>query len=98
MLEAVATLLVYIIESFTGSVIENSATARCRRGTSESSDNAEVEALVQVEENPVLRDFTDFDPDDNVFQEFDPLPRNTGKMAWKGSRPGNQLLPVSKRC
>lgn len=89
MLEAVATLLVYIIESFTGSVIENSATARCRRGTSESSDNAEEEALVQVEENPVLRDFTDFDPDDNVFQEFDPLPRNTGKMAWKGSRPSS---------
>ena len=82
------TLLVYIVESFTGSVIENSsATARCRRASSESSDNAEAEALVQVEEDHVLRDFTDFELDDDVFQEFDPPPRSTGKMAWKLSRP-----------
>lgn len=84
MLEAVATFFVYIVESFTGSVIENSATARCRRA---SSDDAEGQALLQVGENLVLSDFTDFDPDDDVFQEFVPPDRTNGKMAWKLSRP-----------
>ena len=87
MWDAVVTLLVYIVESFTGSVIENSsASARCRRASSESSDYAEGQALLQVEENSLLSDFTDFDPDDNVFQEFDPS-GSSGKMAWKLSRP-----------
>ena len=84
MWEAVVTLFVHIVESFTGSVIENSTTARCLRA---SSDNAEGQALVQLEENRVLSDFTDFDPDDDLFQEFDPPDRSTGKMAWKLSRP-----------
>ena len=84
MLEAVATIFVYIVESFTGSVIENSATARCRQA---SSDDAEGQALLQVGENLVLSDFTDFDPDDDVFQEFVPPDRTNGKMAWKLSRP-----------
>lgn len=86
MSEAVVTFLVYIVESFTGSVIEySSVTARCRRASSD--DDAEGQAVVQVEEYNVLSDFTDFDPDDNVFQEFDPPPGCTGKMAWKLSRP-----------
>ena len=83
MLEAVATFFVYVVESFTGSVIENSA-PRCRRA---SSDDAEGQALVEMGENHVLSDFTDFDPDDDVFQEFDPPDRSTGAMAWKCSRP-----------
>ncbi|KAL9984531.1 hypothetical protein ACROYT_G006835 [Oculina patagonica] len=84
MLEAVITFLAYIIESFTGSVIENYSGTRCRRASSENSDSAEVEALVQ---EGALSDFTKFDPKDTVFQEFNPPVGRCGKMAWKLSRP-----------
>lgn len=84
MLEAVVAFLVYIIESFTGSVIENSSATTYRRtSANQRNDSQEVEALVQ--EN-ALSDFTDFDPNDAVFQEFDPPLGSSGKMAWKLSR------------
>ena len=92
MLEAVVVFIIYIIESFTGSVLENSATATCQRV---SSDNAEEEALVQVQQNHALSDFTNFDPDDDVFQEFDPPRGSTGKMAWKLSRPSGWNAALS---
>ena len=84
MLEAVVTFLAYIVESFTGSVIENYSRTRCGRATFENSDSTEVEALVQ---EGALRDFTKFDPDDTVFQEFNAPVGCCGKMAWKLSRP-----------
>ncbi|XP_078375506.1 uncharacterized protein LOC144658888 [Oculina patagonica] len=84
MLEAVVAFVIYIFESFTGSVIENSSTTTCRQASTEHNDSQEVEALVQ--EN-ALSDFTNFDSNDAVFQEFDPPLGSSGKMAWKLSRP-----------
>ena len=62
MLEAVITFLAYIVEGFTGSVIENSGTT-CQRAISEN--NVQEEALVHEE---ALSDFTTFDANDTVFQ------------------------------
>jgi hypothetical protein len=87
MLEAVVTFLAYLVESFTGSVIENYSGTRCRRASSENSgntDDTEVEALVQ---ESALSDFTKFDLNDTVFQEFNSPLGRCGKMAWKLSRP-----------
>ena len=79
MLSAVVEFLVYIIESFTGSVIENYSPTECQG----DDDNRGL-----LEEDN-LADFTRFDSRgvDTVFQEFDPLPGHYGKMAWKLSRP-----------
>ncbi|KAJ7336007.1 hypothetical protein OS493_013377 [Desmophyllum pertusum] len=86
MLGAVVEFLVYIIESFTGSVIENYSATTCRRVcTDHSGDSDEVQALVH--EDDALSDFTNFDSDDAVFQEFDSPLGSSGKMAWKHSRP-----------
>lgn len=84
MLEAVVIFLAYIVESFTGSVIENYSGTTCRRASSENSDSTEYVALVQ---ESALSDFTNFDPNDTVFQEFNPPLGCCGKMAWKLSRP-----------
>lgn len=84
MLDAVVAFLFYILESFTGSVIENSSTTTCRRASTDHNESQEIEALIQ--EN-ALGDFTNFDSDDTVFQEFDAPPGSSGKMAWKCSRP-----------
>lgn len=84
MLDAVVEFLIYIFESFTGSVIENYSTA-CQGDSGDIySDSQDVEVL--HEEN-ALRDFTEFDSNDTVFQEFDPPAGSSGKMAWKLSRP-----------
>jgi len=48
------------------------------------SDSTEYVALVQ---ESALSDFTNFDPNDTVFQEFNPPLGCCGKMAWKLSRP-----------
>ncbi|KAJ7394312.1 hypothetical protein OS493_000114 [Desmophyllum pertusum] len=85
MLEAVVEFLVYIIESFTGSVIENYSVTCRRVSAADDNDSDEVEALVQ--ETDELSDFTNFDSNDTVFQEFDPPHGSSGKMAWKLSRP-----------
>ena len=79
MLGAVAEFLVYIIESFTGSVIENYSPT----GFQEADDDRGL-----LEEDN-LADFTRFDSRgvDTVFQEFDPPAGHDGKMAWKLSRP-----------
>lgn len=84
MLEAIITFLAYIVEGFTGGVIENYSGTTCRQAISENSDSTEVEVLVQEE---ALSDFTKFDPNDTVFQEFNPPLGSCGKMAWKLSRP-----------
>lgn len=84
MLEAIITFLAYIVEGFTGSVIENYSGTTCRQAISENSDSTEVEVLVQEE---ALSDFKKFDPNDTVFQEFNPPLGSCGKMAWKLSRP-----------
>lgn len=84
MLEAVVAFFVYIVESFTGSVLENSSVTSCGRMNADDNEAQGVEPLVQ--ENG-FGDFTRFDPSDTVFQEFDPAPRSSGNMAWKLSRP-----------
>lgn len=84
MLEAIITFLAYIVEGFTGGVIENYSGTTCRQAISENSDSTEVEVLVQEE---ALNDFKKFDPNDTVFQEFNPPLGSCGKMAWKLSRP-----------
>ena len=92
MLEAVVAFFVYIVESFTGSVLENSSFTTCRQADAANgvyeSESQEVERL--LEEGDGLNDFTKFDPEnssDTIFQEFDPLPGSSGNMAWKLSRP-----------
>lgn len=87
MLEAVVAFFVYIVESFTGSVLENSLVTTCSRANAEGRESPEVESLIQ--EN-ALNDFTQFDlvsSSDTVFQEFDPPSESSGNMAWKLSRP-----------
>ena len=91
MLEALVAFFVYIAESFTGSVLENSSvTTHCRQDQEDinNSDSQEVERLLP--ETDALNDFTKFDPEnasDTIFQEFDPPPGCSGSMAWKLSRP-----------
>ena len=91
MLEALVAFFVYIAESFTGSVLENSSvTTHCRQDQEDinNSDSQEVERLLP--ETDPLKDFTKFDPEnasDTIFQEFDPPPGCSGSMAWKLSRP-----------
>ena len=87
MLEAVLAFFVYVVESFTGSVLENYGTvSTC--GRVNNANNSEVESLVQ--EN-ALDDFTEFvdqtSSSDTVFQEFDAPLGSCGNMAWKRSRP-----------
>lgn len=87
MLEAVVAFFVYIVESFTGNVLENSLVTTCSRANAEGRESPEVESLIQ--EN-ALNDFTQFDlvsSSDTVFQEFDPPSESSGNMAWKLSRP-----------
>ena len=90
MLEALVAFFVYIAESFTGSVFENSSVTHCRQDQEDinNSDSQEVERLLP--ETDALNDFTKFDPEnasDTIFQEFDPPPGCSGSMAWKLSRP-----------
>ena len=82
MLEAIAAFFVYLVESFTGSVLENTSVRTCGHINADSKSQ-EVERLVQENEFK-------FDVDnssDTVFQEFDPPPGSFGNMAWKLSRP-----------
>ena len=88
MLEAVIAFIVYIAESFTGGVLENSSirticASRVVAGCVE--DKKEEEPLLQA--HSVLSEFTRFDPSDTIFQEFDPPDGAFGSMAWKKSRP-----------
>lgn len=83
--------LIYIVESFTGSVIENYSPTICQGVDGDirralNDEDQDVEALL---EEDVLREFTEFDSRgvDTVFQEFDPPEGRQGKMAWKLSRP-----------
>ena len=90
MLEALVVFFVYIAESFTGSVFENSSVTHCRQDQEDinNSDSQEVERLLP--ETDALNDFTKLDPEnssDTIFQEFDPPPGCSGSMAWKLSRP-----------
>ena len=82
MLEAVVAFFVYIAETFTGSVIENSSI----RTTCASRDEKELKPLLP-KAHSVLSEFTRFDPSDTIFQEFDPPNDAVGIMAWKESRP-----------
>ena len=84
MFEAVLAFFAYIVESFTGSVIENYSGITCRRESTVNNDNPE-EALLHRDD--ALSNFTKFDPGDAVFQEFDPPTGSSGKLAWKLSRP-----------
>ena len=87
MLEAVVAFIVYIAESFTGNVLENSSTSTCASRVVGAVDNEkEVEPLLS-ETHSVLSEFTRFDPNDTIFQEFDPPNDAVGIMAWKKSRP-----------
>ena len=88
MLEAVVAFIVYIAESFTGSVLENSPIrTRCAsRVVGDVENEKEVQPLLP-EADSVLREFTRFDPSDTIFQEFDPPNDAVGIMAWKKSRP-----------
>ena len=87
MLGAIAAFIVYIAESFTGSVLENSSiTSTCESRVVGAVDNEELEPLLP-ETDSVLSEFTRFDPSDTIFQEFDPPNGALGSMAWKKSRP-----------
>ena len=85
MLEAVVAFIVYIAESFTGGVLENSATCGSRDVENNIQEH-EVERLLP-ETHSLLSEFTRFDPRDTIFQEFDPPGGDFGIMAWKKSRP-----------
>lgn len=90
MLDAVVAFFVYIVESFTGSVLENSSIPTCGHENDRNNSRSiqEIEPLVQDTQQEIpLDDFTKFEPTDTVFQEFDPPPGSSGKMAWKDSRP-----------
>lgn len=88
MLEAVVAFIVYIADSFTGSVLENvSIRATCgSRDDEEDIQEHEVERLLP-ETPSLLSEFTTFDLSDTIFQEFDPPDGAFGIMAWKQSRP-----------
>ena len=75
MLGAIVAFIVYIAESFTGSVLENSSiTSTCESRVVGAVDNGELEPLLP-ETDSVLSEFTRFDPSDTIFQEFDPKKR-----------------------
>ena len=88
MLEAAVAFIVYIAESFTGSVLENSSIAAAcgSRDVEGNIQEHEVERLLP-ETHSLLSEFTRFDPSDTIFQEFDPPEGDFGIMAWKKSRP-----------
>ena len=94
MLEAVAAFFAYIFESFTGSVLENSPTTPRESRNVQDHDNSEIEPLL-VQQRFTLEDFTKFDPNDTIFQEFDPPFGACGSMAWKDSRPSRWTSFVS---
>ena len=87
MLESLVALIVYIVESFTGSVLENSLIpSTCGpRAADGDIQEKEVEPLLP-ETHSVLSEFTRFDPSDTIFQEFDPPNDAVGIMTWKESR------------
>ncbi|XP_068696253.1 uncharacterized protein [Montipora foliosa] len=93
MLEAVVAFFVYIVESFTGSVLENSPTTPCGSQNFQD-DNSQIEPLL-IQQRSTLEDFTNFDPNDAIFQEFDPPLDAHGSMAWKESRPSGWTSFVS---
>ena len=88
MLEAVVAFIVYIAESFTGNVLENSSirTTRASRVVGDVENEKEVHPLLP-DTDSVLSEFTRFDTTDTIFQEFDPPNDTVGIMAWKESRP-----------
>ena len=94
MFEAVVAFFAYIFESFTGSVLENSPTTPCESRNVQDHDNSEIEPLL-VQQRFTLEDFTKFDPNDTIFQEFDPPFGACGSMAWKDSRPSRWTSFVS---
>ncbi|XP_068696254.1 uncharacterized protein [Montipora foliosa] len=94
MLEAVVAFIVYIVESFTASVLENPPTTPCGSRNVEDHDNFEIEPLL-VKQRSTLEEFTNFDPNDTIFQEFDPPFGACGSMAWKDSRPSRWTSFVS---
>ena len=82
MFEAVVAFFAYIFESFTGSVLENSPTTPCESRNVQDHDNSEIEPLL-VQQRFTFEDFTKFDPNDTIFQEFDPPFGACESMAWK---------------
>ena len=87
MLEAVVAFIVYIAESFTGSVLENSSmrTTCASRELGAVENEQEIEPLLP-NTHFFLSEFTRFDPSDTIFQEFDPPDGAFGSTAWKKSR------------
>ena len=86
MMEVLAAFFVYIAESFTGSVLENSSVSTCRQDQEDinNSDMQEVDRLLA--ETDALNDFTKFDPG-NASEGFDPPHGSCGSMSKKLSRP-----------
>ena len=77
MLTEIVVFFAFLIESCTGGVLQN-----LPYGRGEQAD--EEQALLQqpVSDGNLLRDFTDFDEDDAIFQEFEARGENT----WRESR------------
>ncbi|XP_031555656.1 uncharacterized protein LOC116292471 [Actinia tenebrosa] len=75
--EILATLFAFLVENCTGVVIIQS-----------HSRTELQESLLQEQPEDLLEDFTNFDPNDAIFREFDPPSHlENDPQAWKQSRP-----------
>ena len=77
-------LFVYITETFTAGVVQS------YQGQVLLEDD-----LLLPQEDP-LEEFRKFDPDDVIFQEYDPPEGDNSKMGWKRSRPPTWRMSLWK--
>lgn len=77
-------VLTYLAETFTAGVIQS------------YQGQGILENLPLAERQDPLQDFTKFNPQDTVFQEYDAPPDDDSKMAWKRSRPKKWWMSLWK--
>lgn len=77
-------VLTYLAETFTAGVIQS------------YQGQGILENLPLAERQDPLQDFTKFNPQDTVFQEYDAPPDDDSKMAWKRSRPEKWWMSLWK--
>ena len=77
-------VLTYLAETFTAGVIQS------------YQGQGILENLPLAERQDPLQDFTKFNPQDTVFQEYDAPPDDDSKMTWKRSRPEKWWMSLWK--